>query len=167
MANKARHNLLPGHYDPDISVPRHLSKQEFKRRLSELLLAEGWSQSDLARRADIGRDAVSTYVRGRSLPTPTNLKKMADAFGVAPHDMLPNVVEETLDHDQPAFEVRQAAGHPDKVWVRVNRMMTFSQAMAIGKILDDSDDATGEQLARDATERVRREEQGELTLPGE
>lgn len=52
------------------------------KRLVDLLLKKGWSQSDLARRAGVGRDVVNKYVNGRALPTPANAKALADALGV-------------------------------------------------------------------------------------
>lgn len=115
----------------DIS-PTHLTKQEFGRRLQNLMIEKGWNQSELARRAGLGRDAISTYVRGRSFPEPINLKKVADALSVNPHDLLPNTVEWAMANDEhPALEIKQSATHPDKVWIRVNQLVSFAQAAII------------------------------------
>ena len=51
-------------------TPKSLTKQEFGKRLYSLMVERGWQQSDLARAAGIGRDSVSTYMRGHSLPGP-------------------------------------------------------------------------------------------------
>ena len=66
-------------------IPRHLSKQEFGKRLYKLMLERGWHQSELARQSGLPRDSISVYVRGKSLPTPTSLQALARAFGVQPH----------------------------------------------------------------------------------
>ncbi len=163
MADNARHHLPPGDYD-DMTTPRHLNKQEFARRLSAAILDRAWTQADLARAADISRDSVSTYVRGRSLPTPLNLKKIADALGLEPHVLMPNAIENATDNDAPSFEMREAVGHPGYAWVRVNRRLTFRQALAIAHILDAEEAVDGESLAQHSLSVARREEQGELPI---
>lgn len=119
----------------NLLAPRSLTKQEFGRRLHRMILDRGWNQSELARRADIGRDAVSTYVNGRSFPDPKNLQKICMALGVEPKELLPNSIETKMDREIPAFEMRQAAGDPSKVWLRINRAVQFSSAAAIVEIL--------------------------------
>jgi len=131
MAPKTRHSLPPTAAVPDNFEPNALSKQEFGRRLHALMLERNWNQSEFARQADLGRDAISTYVRGRSFPDPKSLKKLADALDMKPLDLLPNAVMRAIDSEAPAFEMRQAAGHPDKVWLRVNRLVTIQQAAAV------------------------------------
>jgi len=54
-----------------------------------------------------------------------------------PADLLPNDVVLAIENEAaPMLEIRQAAGHPDKVWLRVNRMVTFKQAADIFAILN-------------------------------
>lgn len=121
--------------DEDAYTPKHLTKQEFGRRLYKLMLDNGWNQSELARRAGIGRDAVSTYIRGRSFPEPKNLAALAEVFGVTPRELMPNTIESAIDADIPALEIKQSAGHPGHVWMRVNQLVTFGQASQIFEIL--------------------------------
>jgi transcriptional regulator with XRE-family HTH domain len=79
-------------------------KNEFARRLEERRNAKGWNQSELARRATehlpiaaegqklghkIGRDQISHYSRGVSLPRPETLEAIAKALGCEPSDLLP------------------------------------------------------------------------------
>jgi transcriptional regulator with XRE-family HTH domain len=117
------------------NAPKALTKQEFGRRLAALMRERNWNQSDLARSAKIGRDAISTYVRGRSWPEPKSLKKLADAFQMEPQQLLPNSLMEALDEELPALEIKQAVGHPDKCWLRVNQMVTMEQALQVAQIL--------------------------------
>jgi transcriptional regulator with XRE-family HTH domain len=126
----------------DISAtgaPKALTKQEFGRRLQALMRERNWNQSDLARAAGMGRDAVSTYVRGRSLPEPKSLKKLSDAFGMEPQQLLPNTAMAAMDQEFPALEVKQAVGHPDKCWLRINQMVSTKQAMRVMQILHESE----------------------------
>lgn len=64
------------------------AKAEFGRRLRGLLAQRGWSQSELARRARIGRDNISGYVRGQNLPGPTILNRIAEALGVGVSELV-------------------------------------------------------------------------------
>jgi transcriptional regulator with XRE-family HTH domain len=134
MAPKERHSLEPSQPD-DIPggglTPKAISKQEFGRRLHSLLINKGWNQSDLAREAGIGKDSISGYIRGRSFPGPNKLKEIADALGVSKEKLLPNSLQAAMDEELPAFEVRQAVGHGNRVWLRVNRAVSFSTAARI------------------------------------
>jgi transcriptional regulator with XRE-family HTH domain len=56
------------------------------RRLAELSM----NQSELASRLGITRDAVSTYARMRSLPSPAVLRKMSSVLGIPADDLLPS-----------------------------------------------------------------------------
>lgn len=135
MAKNTRRHLPPTPH-VDAQAPAEVSKQEFGRRLAQHLLDRGWNQSDLARAAGLGRDAISTYVRGRSFPEPRSLKAIADALSVDPVELLPNELSAAMRADAaPMLEIKQAAGHPDHVYIRVSRMVTLDQAAKIFEIL--------------------------------
>lgn len=138
MAKNTRHHLDPA--SDKGFTPKELTKQEFGRRLMKLMMDKKWNQSDLAREADMGRDAISTYIRGQSFPEPKNLHKLASVLGVTVEELLPNAIARAMDSDTaPMLEIRQAANHPGKVWIRVNRMVTFDQAADIFQVLKNSD----------------------------
>lgn len=118
-------------------APRHLTKQEFGRKLAQLCYERGWNQSDLARHANLRRAAISTYMRGRSIPEATTLKKLAGAFSLEPDDLLPNTLEAEIDADDPALEIKQSRHHPGKMWLRINRLVTPQQAMEVMNALLD------------------------------
>ncbi len=141
MARKSRAALEPAVIDADggYLAPRALTRQEFGRRLFKLINDRGWNQSDLAREAGIGRDSISTYVNGHTFPTPKNLRAMSEALGVEPHDLLPNEIMSAFDDEHPAIELKQAAGHPGKAWLRVNRMMSFGTAARIVALIEEDD----------------------------
>jgi transcriptional regulator with XRE-family HTH domain len=117
-------------------APKMLTKQEFGRRLYQLMIAKGWRQSDLARRADIQRDSVSTYVRGVTWPSQINLEKLAKALDVEPNDLLPNGFGMAVAQDEPDFELKVSPGDPTMAWLRINRMVPFDIAVEIAAILN-------------------------------
>lgn len=134
MAKNTRRHLQPTDIPSD--SPVEITKIDFGRRLQARMLDLGWNQSDLARAAGLGRDAISTYVRGRSFPEPKSLKALADALRVEPQELLPNEVAMAMRSDTaPMLEIKQAAGYPDRVYLRVNRLVTLDQAAQIFGIL--------------------------------
>lgn len=138
MARQARHTLPPSTQPGMPEEPKALTKQEFGRRLQNLLRDRNWNQSDLARAAGLGRDAISTYVRGRSFPEPKSLQKLAEALSTTPQQLLPNTVLTAMDKEFPALEIKQASGHPDRCWLRLNRLVTPMQAMKIMQVLQET-----------------------------
>ncbi len=117
-------------------LPKHLTKQDFARRVYKLMVARGWNQSELARRAGLPRDSISVYVRAKSLPTPQSLRALAKALGVDPADLLPNHIEHAMDEESPSFDMKASNAQPNKAWVRVNRLVNFSTATKIAELLE-------------------------------
>jgi transcriptional regulator with XRE-family HTH domain len=137
MFRNPRRHLQPSSDNSD--SPAEITKIEFGRKLQQLHIDRGWNQSDLARAAGLGRDAISTYINGRSFPEPKSLRALADALQVPPDDLLPNSVALAMKQDPaPVLEIRQTAGHPDKVYLRVNRIVSLDQAAQIFNILKDA-----------------------------
>jgi transcriptional regulator with XRE-family HTH domain len=64
-------------------------KTEFARRLADRMLQMDMNQSELARKVKMSKDAISTYTRGRSLPSQSSLLKLAKALGTEPGTLLP------------------------------------------------------------------------------
>jgi len=142
MTNKTRFHVrdTQDRAQSDLT-PKHLTKQQFGKRLYDEIMQRGWNQSELARRADLPRDSVSVYIRGRSFPTPKSLQKLANALGLEPHDLLPNAMESAIDEDFPSLEMRVSTNAPDKAWLRVNRLVSFATAAQIMEIIRKADEA--------------------------
>lgn len=122
----------------DTMTPRHMTKQAFGRRLYQLMVAKGWNQSELARRAGVTRDAVSTYVRGKTMPTRQSAGALAEALGISVEELLPNLIESAIDADDPALEIKTSPGAPAKAWLRVNQLVTLETAIKISQLLSDN-----------------------------
>ena len=148
MAKSARTALAPTK-DKTSLAPKMLTKQEFGRRVYELMIKKDWNQSDLARHANLGRDSISTYVRGKALPDPRNLQRLAKALGVEASALLPNTMESAIDAEHPAFEIKMAHGDPGKVWLKVNRMVMAPTATKIFDLIQKDDEAMAAETMND------------------
>ncbi|QDP64141.1 MAG: hypothetical protein Unbinned2301contig1004_67 [Prokaryotic dsDNA virus sp.] len=118
-------------------APKHLTKQEFGRRVYNLMLKKGWRQADLARASDLPPDSISSYIRGLKVPTALSLQKLAQALDIPAHELLPNQVEHAINEDFPSLEMRVSTSDPSRAWLRVNRWVSTSAAAKIVEILND------------------------------
>ena len=106
------------------------------------MLEKGWNQSVLARRAKkftkgkMGRSNISVYIRGKSLPSPTNLYAVARALDVTTEELLPDIIEEAeaISEGKP-FEMSSVPGMPGKVNLRINEIVSFDRAIKIVQML--------------------------------
>ncbi len=134
--------------DPLERQNRNISKKEFGQRLFRAMQAKGWNQSQLARYAGLQRDNVSTYMRGKSLPTPANLKKLSDILDVSAEELLPNHYEEKFApaRDEPAsikMKLTEVHGAPQYRWLWLDCRLPRALALEIVKMIDAVDpDAT-------------------------
>lgn len=147
MARKTTKRLSPMPVTPvegpaAALTPKALTKQEFGRRLYQLMMKANMTQSDLARAAKLpngkplGRDSISTYINGKCFPEPKSLAAIANVFHMEPHELLPNAMMQAIDSEIPALEIRQAQGHPEKVWIRVNQLVDRMTAAKIFEALN-------------------------------
>lgn len=139
MARTTRTHLPPTKQSKSPLIPKHLAKEEFARRLYKLMLDRGWRQADLARAAGLPRNAISVYLRGASLPTPSNLEKLAKALEMKPDTLLPNYTESAIERDNPEIDFRVSPGDPTKAWLRINRLVHTSTAVKILAMLEADD----------------------------
>jgi transcriptional regulator with XRE-family HTH domain len=109
-------------------------RRQFARKLEELLIARSWNQSELGRAAGLGRDAISTYIRGRCLPEPGNLKKIADALNTTPTQLIPQIVH-VEEAELPEFEMSSIAG--GRMRVRLDKEFTSDRAMRIAALVQE------------------------------
>lgn len=103
-------------------------KQAFARRLWELMMEKGWNQSILARRAELGRDLVSGYIRGRNLPDPKNANKLAQALGIPLEELFPERMTPPADHNTP---IAMKATQPGMAFININVEVPFDVAAKV------------------------------------
>jgi transcriptional regulator with XRE-family HTH domain len=115
---------------------RKIAAAEFARRLYERMLKKNWNQNQLATESGVGRDSVSRYMRGMTLPDPKTAQKLAKALECEVSDIMPHAIERAYDAELPAFEIRQVVGHEGVVWLRINQRVPFATAAAIMGLLN-------------------------------
>ena len=114
---------------------RVLTRAEFGKRLQSLMLKKGWNQSELARKVGIGRDSVSQYVRGRSIPSPANLNKLAGILGIEKDVLFPNYDAQTTAIEAATLEIKSIDSDAEHMWLRVNMKVPAEKALEVLKIL--------------------------------
>lgn len=128
-------------YEKSALARRHVTRQEFSKRIYRLMLAKNMTQSDLAREAGIARDSVSNYVRGNNMPEPVNLKKLADALGVEPNELLPNFDEQAIDMaDDSPLEVKVLPSDPRYAQVRISQLVNVAILPKLFELLEKGGD---------------------------
>lgn len=128
---------------------RHLTNQEFGRRLQDLLNMKGWKQSQLARAAfgtEInndghtvakGRDRISAYVNGKQIPDTYNMQKLADALGVDIKDLAPDITSEAMMRETPDIYLHKVPNQ-DVVLLKLEKLLTLETAHKImGLVIED------------------------------
>lgn len=125
---------------------------EFGRRLQARMIELGWNQSELSRRAtehlpkaakgqvqghSLGRDRISSYIRGKYLPRPDALEAIAKALKCRPEDLLPAGRVPSVVEEGPLMEMKSLDGN--RVAIRLNRVVSQQTALAIMTLLAKED----------------------------
>lgn len=126
---------------PEESPIRFIRKQEFGKRLQSLLTQKGWTQAEFARKVGIGRDSISTYIRGKVVPNRATLEKMAKILQLSDgSELYPNYEAEGIMQDEmPEASYKTVRGKPDMMWVSINQELPSKVAMKIMQLLHGSD----------------------------
>jgi transcriptional regulator with XRE-family HTH domain len=114
---------------------RILTRAEFGKRLYSYMLKKGWNQSTMAREVGLGRDSISQYVRGRSIPNPINLDKLAKALNVEADVLFPNYDAQTNAVEEPTLEMKSIDNDAENMWLRINMKVDAKKALEVFKIL--------------------------------
>jgi len=118
-------------------APKEAVRREFGKRLQGAMIDAGWNQSDLARQAGFGRDNVSAYIRGISMPGPLHLNAMAKAFGMKVEELLPSKAMPSIDQVIPAMDIRDIG--KGMAWLRINQAVDWDVALKIMAMLKSDD----------------------------
>jgi transcriptional regulator with XRE-family HTH domain len=122
-------------------MSREMMLQEFSSNIFRLMTGAGMSQSDLARKAKTGRDNISAYVRGKSLPRPKIAQNIAKALNCDINDLFPGLLERGVQDAVPSIELRQVPGRENRAWLRMNKEVSFSTAVKIVELVNQEDQA--------------------------
>lgn len=121
-------------------VPIEAVKAEFAKRLQAAMVERGWNQSELARRAALhtadkkfGRDNVSGYICGTSLPGPTHLAALGKALKIEPRELVPMRGMPSVDEKVPTLDVKDLGN--GTVWLRINQAVEWPAAVQVMNLL--------------------------------
>ena len=89
----------------------------------------------MAREVGLGRDSISQYVRGRSIPSPANLDKLAKALNIEPEVLFPNYDAQTNAVEEPTLEMKSIDNDAENMWLRINMKVSSEKALQVLKIL--------------------------------
>jgi len=125
---------------------------EFGRRLQARMIELGWNQTELSRRVtaslpkpsegqvqgrSVGRDRISSYIRGKYLPRPDALEAIAKTLKCKPSDLLPPAGVPSVVKEAPIAEFKLLDGQ--RYGIRLNRVVSQRTATAIMNLLSEED----------------------------
>ena len=126
-----------------------IDSEDFSKRLWNILNEKNMSQTELAKRVwnekrtDAngyeswkGRDLISSYIRGRSQPSPQVLKRIADVLHVTPESLIPSTAAKIVEREPPALQINMVAGHADKCLLKVNKLVSLQTALKVGQLIE-------------------------------
>lgn len=116
-----------------------LAREAFGRRLYNLMLKKGWTQSELGRRSGITRGSISNYILGHAVPSDLSLAQLAKALNVSMDTLRPERLEDAIRQDIPVVEFKSSTSNPDGGMLHMNRFVTHSQFARIFAILNEND----------------------------
>jgi transcriptional regulator with XRE-family HTH domain len=116
-----------------------IAKIEFIKKMKQLMVQKGMTQSDLGRASGLGRDMISHYMRGVRYPGIGSLVKLAAALGVKPGELDPEIGVPD-DNEQFWSEIKQYKGDPSRVLLKVQEVVTMKQALAVMAIVHGSEE---------------------------
>lgn len=123
------------------AITQDEAKIEFGRRLQRLMVERNLNQSDLARKAKaflptgakFGRDSISVYIAGKSLPRPTQLEAICKALNCEPADLLPaRGIPSAADRNTP-FAMRDVGD--GNVELKIHQVIPWAVALELIKNL--------------------------------
>jgi len=142
--------------------------KDFGKRLHAAMVARDMNQSDLCRKVwgetidnrgitvARNRDRMSQYIAGRGYPTVENLTKIADALGMKPEELAPEVLQASAERsDDPAVQLLAVNGSLDRVFLKVNVLVTLKTATTVIGLLQEDQMVAGG-LARAVPSVVRK-----------
>lgn len=152
MSGNTIRRMPPGGEGEEPNDGDYLSPEEdFARRLHYHMQERGLSNSDLARAVwgekrnargymeAKGRDRISVYLKGQTMPEARTLKQLSDALGVTENDLCPEHTRRALAWEPQSVSLNVAPGHPDKGRLVIDRIVPFALAAEIIRLLAEHD----------------------------
>jgi len=128
-----------------------MTTESFGKRLHHELMKRGWSQSDFARKlypgetitdsrgytAPRGRDRVSSWLADKSMPSAPQLRRICDLLGWEIDELSPGANLSRSERATPAMSLEMLTGAPDRVLLKINKLVSLKTAVAIAKLIEE------------------------------
>ena len=132
---KQFHNPKPKEINLD-GAPKSVIKKEFGKRLQAKMIEKGWNQSELAKKSNFGRDNISSYIRGISIPGPLHLSAMARALNCETDELLPSRLMPNVESSNPALDVKDIG--KGLAWLKINQAVDWDVAIEVMSLIKKS-----------------------------
>lgn len=125
---------------PSAPMSRETRLEHMARIINKRMLELNLTQADVCRRSGIGRDSMSRYAAGETIPGPLLLDRLARALEIQPQDLDPGVSpDRLLQRAEPQTETppefRQDPADAARWWVRMNQSVPAEVALGIMQLL--------------------------------
>lgn len=137
MGTRSQFHNDPPEAEQRKAVEKQVTRTEFARRLQRQIVLKGWTQSELATKAQakapegmrIGPDSISHYVNGRYMPSPSHLKVLAETLGVDVLELLPVRGIPEAGETLPPIGVQDL--NNGSAWLRINQAVAWPIAVKV------------------------------------
>jgi len=133
-----------------------MKPESFGVRLHHELMKRGWSQSDFARAlwpgetitdsrgysAPRGRDRVSSWLADKSMPSPPQLRRICEVLQWDIDEVSPGTNLSRTERATPAMSLEMLSGAPDRVLLKINKLVSLKTAVAIAKLIEEEEGAS-------------------------
>jgi transcriptional regulator with XRE-family HTH domain len=83
------------------------------------------------------RDRISVYLSGRALPSPKNLKALADALGVPIEELAPPPAAAAIDREMPSLTMQAVTSRPSLVQLQLGMPLPLELAAKVVTLLGE------------------------------
>lgn len=116
----------------------------FIKNLHRLMLRKGWKQSDLAQEAEkhmpkgkpFGRHLPSSYLTGKTMPSPMMLDAMAKALGVPTTEIIPEGAAEFVGAEPASVRIEMMPSGKAQLYLDIE--IDAAKALEIMAIVNDN-----------------------------
>lgn len=159
---KTNQRLAGDHVD-DARAPQQFIRDLFAQRIRSKMDEKGWSQSELARQAGVGRDLISGYVNAKTLPTRDNAGKLAAALDLPPEMLMP-VNASDDQRELPLSAIVTAQGAHVRFYAAVDLEHAFSLVQAVTNWVRQDGHLRDPELDKIALEVLPNQSEGKVRL---
>jgi transcriptional regulator with XRE-family HTH domain len=128
--------------DSDRDTVRFNRLRHIAKALHVASLKLNMTQADICRATGMGRDSMSRYFRGMTMPDALSLQKLSRALNTLPRDIDPGASEGLVAASAetgtgPAFEAKADPDDATRLFLRINQSVPFGLAAKIMVLIEE------------------------------